>query len=113
MGRGAGREKRWSKPEVGVVKLNVDADTKEGWGTGLGAVCRDSRGEVQWGFTEVSLVVMEPREAEALAVLEGVKEAAKKEISKIVVESDCKGLMDALKAKEQGRSDFHLIVADI
>ncbi|XP_074290445.1 uncharacterized protein LOC141617160 [Silene latifolia] len=104
---------RWLKPEVGWMKLNVDAGVKEGWGTGLGVVSRDSEGMVLWGMTEFRCGTMEPRMAEAEAVLAGLKEAQARGSRRLVIESDCKVLIDALKSKLQGRSDFNLILDDI
>ncbi|XP_074274055.1 uncharacterized protein LOC141597486 [Silene latifolia] len=38
---------RWEKPMESVMKLNIDAGVKEGWGLGFGVVCRDSVGVVK------------------------------------------------------------------
>ncbi|XP_074310490.1 uncharacterized protein LOC141646517 [Silene latifolia] len=105
--------RRWSKPGEGVVKLNVDAGTKDGWGTGLGMVCRGSDREVIWGSSEMRREELEPRVAEVVAVLEGVKEARRRGVARLIVESDCKVLIDALKTGAKGRSDFHLVLVDI
>ncbi|XP_074313542.1 uncharacterized protein LOC141648722 [Silene latifolia] len=51
---------RWEKPIEGVMKLNIDAGVKEGWGVGFGVVCRDSIGVVKWGVSERRREVMEP-----------------------------------------------------
>ncbi|XP_074283835.1 uncharacterized protein LOC141608373 [Silene latifolia] len=103
----------WSKPNEGWVKVNVDAGVKEGWGAGFGAVCRGSEGQVLWGMSERRRNMMEPRMAEAEAILISIQEAGRRGHKNIVVESDCKSLIDALKMKETGRSDFHLILHDI
>ncbi|XP_074310491.1 uncharacterized protein LOC141646518 [Silene latifolia] len=103
--------RRWSKPGKRVVKLNVDAGTKDGCGTGM--VCRGSDGEVIWGSSEMRREELEPRVAEAVAVLEGVKEARRRGVARLIVESDCKVLIDALKTGAKGRSDFHLVLVDI
>ncbi|XP_074282901.1 uncharacterized protein LOC141607450 [Silene latifolia] len=98
---------------MGYVKLNIDAGVKEGWGMGVGVICRGSNGEVVWGLAEHRRAEMEPRLAEAMAILEGVKEARSRGHTRIIIESDCKMVIDALKTKEQGHSDFHLILDDI
>ncbi|XP_074265208.1 uncharacterized protein LOC141587632 [Silene latifolia] len=103
---------RWLKPEVRWVKLNVDAGVKEGWGMGIGAVCRDSEGVVLWGMTEYRRETLESIMAEAEAVLAGIKEARRRGCLCLVVESDCKVLIDALKLKTK-RSNFHLLLDDI
>ncbi|XP_074266078.1 uncharacterized protein LOC141588540 [Silene latifolia] len=56
---------------------------------------------------------MEVRLAEAEAALAGMKEARRKGYRRVIIESDCKTLIDELKAKSQGRSDFHLLLDDI
>ncbi|XP_074283848.1 uncharacterized protein LOC141608388 [Silene latifolia] len=103
----------WRKPEEGWAKLNVDAGVKEGWDTGLGAVCRNSEGRVLWGMTEFRSGTMEPKMAEAEAVMAGLKEAQARRCRRLVIESDCKVLIDALKSKATGRSEFYLLLDDI
>ncbi|XP_074289504.1 uncharacterized protein LOC141614656 [Silene latifolia] len=104
---------RWLRPEVGWVKLNVDAGVKEGWGLGIGAVCRDSEGAMLWGMTEHRCATLEPSMAEAEAILVYMNKARRRGCSRIVVESDCKVLIDALQLKTKGRSDFYLLLDDI
>ncbi|XP_074314099.1 uncharacterized protein LOC141649305 [Silene latifolia] len=108
-----GRGKGWTKPGGGVAKINVDAFVKEGVGTGLGAVCRDVRGEVNWLVVDQRRWDMEPKEAEAEALLLGVKEAARRSIRDIIMKSDCQVLIKALRTREHGRSDYYLILDDI
>ncbi|XP_074304304.1 uncharacterized protein LOC141639022 [Silene latifolia] len=105
--------KAWNVPPEGFVKINVDAGVKEGDGTGLGVVCRDERGRVQWGMSEVRDQVLDPHVAEALAVYEGLQEARRRGIQHIVVESDCLMVVEALRKRTKGRSDFSLIVDDV
>ncbi|XP_074271735.1 uncharacterized protein LOC141595669 [Silene latifolia] len=105
--------KAWNAPPEGFVKINVDAGVKEGDGTGLGVVCRDERGRVQWGMSEVRDQVLDPHVAEALAVYEGLQEARRRGLQHIVVESDCLMVVEALRKKTKGRSDFSLIVDDV
>ncbi|XP_074304569.1 uncharacterized protein LOC141639286 [Silene latifolia] len=111
-GNGSGR-RQWVKPDGEVVKINVDAGVKEGWGSGLGVICRGNEGEVLWGLSEHREEMMEVRMAEAEAMVIGIQEARRRGYTKIAVESDCKPLVDALLTKEKGRSDFHLLLDDI
>ncbi|XP_074304372.1 uncharacterized protein LOC141639082 [Silene latifolia] len=103
----------WRKPETGLVKVNIDAGVVEGVGTGWGGVCRDENGEVVWGYTEQRPVEMEPSEAEAEAMLSGVKEALKKGCKRVIMESDCQTVIELLRNRKEGRSTLHSIVADI
>ncbi|XP_074318913.1 uncharacterized protein LOC141655750 [Silene latifolia] len=104
---------RWRKPKEGWAKLNVDAGVKEGWGTGLGAVCRNSEDRVLWGMAEFRSGTMEPKMAEAEVVMAGLKEAQARRCRRLVIESDWKVLIDALKSKANGRSEFYLLLDDI
>ncbi|XP_074276866.1 uncharacterized protein LOC141600524 [Silene latifolia] len=89
------------------------AGVKEGWGMGIGVVCRDSGANVLWGPSIRRGSIVEPRVAEAEAVLAGIEEVRRRGYKHIEVESGCKSLIDALKIQAKGRSDFHLVLADI
>ncbi|XP_074293818.1 uncharacterized protein LOC141620985 [Silene latifolia] len=103
----------WRAPENGWVKINVDADVKEGVGVGVGAVCRNAQGKVLWGLSHNRNEVWEPHVAEAVAVLEGLEEAVRAGHDSIIVESDCSRVVDALKTRKTGRSSFFLVIDDI
>ncbi|XP_074300327.1 uncharacterized protein LOC141631572 [Silene latifolia] len=97
--KGEGAEKgreRWTAPHAGYVKINTDAGVKEGDGFSVGV-------EQRW----------EPQMAKAVAVLEGVTEAARRGHTRIVVESDCLSVIDALRRKDSGRNLLSLIYDDI
>ena len=51
--------------------------------------------------------------AEAPTVLEGVRLARRLSVRQLVVESDCLQVINGLKLKEVGASDFHSIIDDI
>ncbi|XP_074313485.1 uncharacterized protein LOC141648658 [Silene latifolia] len=103
----------WKAPEVGLVKVNVDAGVKEGIWVGVGAVCRDGTGKVLWGLANSRREVWEPYVAEAVAILESLEEAAKAGHTTVEVESDCSQVIDALKRRKTGRSMFSLVLGDI
>ncbi|XP_074289594.1 uncharacterized protein LOC141614747 [Silene latifolia] len=109
----AEKEGGWVRPDKGMVKINIDAGVIEGVGTGWGVVCRDENGEVMWGYTEQGLGEMEPSEAEAEAILSGVKEALKRGCKRAVVESDCQTIIEILRNRKRGRSTLHSIAAEI
>ncbi|XP_074314783.1 uncharacterized protein LOC141650612 [Silene latifolia] len=95
------------------MKLNVDAGIMTGVGVGFGVVCRSSGGRVEWGLSILQAQCLEPHMAEAVAILEGLKEAAQKGHDKLVVESDCLQVIDALRNYKHCRSLFHLVLDDI
>ncbi|XP_074306616.1 uncharacterized protein LOC141641871 [Silene latifolia] len=57
--------------------------------------------------------VKDPLLAEAAAVLEGVKEAASRGHEKVIIESDCLTVIEALKKGSTGTSVFSLVLDDI
>ncbi|XP_074300320.1 uncharacterized protein LOC141631564 [Silene latifolia] len=114
--KGEGAEKgreRWTAPQAGYVKINTDAGVKEGDGFSVGVVCRDETGSVLWGVSVVQEQRWEPQMVKAVAMLEGVTEAARRGHTRIVVESDCLSVIDALRRKDSGRSLLSLIYDDI
>ncbi|XP_074271644.1 uncharacterized protein LOC141595576 [Silene latifolia] len=113
VGRKESARKGWVAPPEGYVKINVDAGVQEGMGLGLGMVCRDRRGQVLWGATFVLEQLWESHIAEAVAVLERVKEARRRGHAKIIVESDCLQVVEALRKSCPGRSIFDLVLDDI
>ncbi|XP_074290208.1 uncharacterized protein LOC141616939 [Silene latifolia] len=112
-GAGVAEARGWEPPKAGVVKINVDAGAKEGEGVTWGAVCRDSTGRVLWGFARVQDQYWEPQIAEAVAIFEGVREAARRGHEEIVLESDCLMVVEALKKKAVGRNMLALVLSDI
>ncbi|XP_074297533.1 uncharacterized protein LOC141628269 [Silene latifolia] len=103
----------WRPAPSGCVKINVDAGVKEGEGVSLCLVCRDDRGAVLWGISVVQDQVWEPHVAEAVAVLEGAKEAMRLGYKDIVMESDCAQVIEALNKKQAGRSSFMLVIDEV
>ncbi|XP_074282782.1 uncharacterized protein LOC141607325 [Silene latifolia] len=97
---------------VGDV-LNVDAGVKEGEGVGTGVVCRGQRGEVLWGLSIGRTNEWEVHVAEAVTVLDGLEEAARRGIRRIELESDCLQVVKAIKGGKTGRSIFAAIIDDI
>ncbi|XP_074293648.1 uncharacterized protein LOC141620758 [Silene latifolia] len=108
------REPRgWIAATEGAVKINVDAGVKDGEGVSTGAVCRDNRGGVELGLTIRRDVEWEPRFAEAIAVLDGLQEAHTRGHRRVVLESNCLQVVDALLEKRKGRCSFSLLIDDI
>ncbi|XP_074313752.1 uncharacterized protein LOC141648946 [Silene latifolia] len=97
----------------GYVKINVDAGAKEGEGTSSGMVCRNESGAVMWGAAVVRNEWWDPSVAEAIAMWDGLDEARRRGMRKVVMESDCMQLVEALKGRKQGRSIFAQVIDDI
>ncbi|XP_074289546.1 uncharacterized protein LOC141614700 [Silene latifolia] len=73
----------WVVPPPEFVKVNVDAGLTDGEGMSVGVVCRDERGAVLWGVSLVQEQQWDSQMAEAVAILEGINEAARRGHSKM------------------------------
>ncbi|XP_074301056.1 uncharacterized protein LOC141632405 [Silene latifolia] len=113
MGSGSDGPRGWEPAPRGFVKVNVDAGVKEDEGVTLGLVCRGEKSDVLWGVSIVQDQVWEPHVAEAVAVLEGLKEALRTGYRDVVLESDCLQVVEARKKKLSGRSCFMLVIEEI
>ncbi|XP_074298676.1 uncharacterized protein LOC141629599 [Silene latifolia] len=82
-------------------------------GVGVGAVCRDDSGRILWGLARAWKEEWESCIAEAVAVLEGLEEARRKGHEKVVIESYCTQVIEALDRTKHGRNVFYLVVNDI
>ncbi|XP_074313600.1 uncharacterized protein LOC141648783 [Silene latifolia] len=103
----------WMRPKGGEFKINVDAGVISGVGTGLRAICRDGEGHMVWALTEQETVERDPTEAEALAILVGVREAKRRGMRRIAVEGDCLTIIQDLQKRRQGQSDIFIIYEEI
>ncbi|CAL1367187.1 unnamed protein product [Linum trigynum] len=97
---------RWSPPPIGVVKLNTDAGILNRTGTGMGCVIRDWMGRFIGASALKERGAGRPIEAEAKAIWMGLKEANRRGLSPIIVESDCEVLIRKLRRKEMDRTEL-------
>ncbi|KAK1644818.1 hypothetical protein QYE76_062623 [Lolium multiflorum] len=96
---------KWAAPEEANLKVNVDA----GWDVatkqaGLGLIIRDHRGRViltEWKFLPGCISA---EEAEALACLDGIKQAIKLQCINVTVESDCARVVQIMSSVNYDRS---------
>ncbi|XP_074298618.1 uncharacterized protein LOC141629534 [Silene latifolia] len=103
----------WKRPVGEVLKVNIDAAVMAGVGVGLGAVCRNDRGQIVWCAVEQGGVEMDPAEAEAATILYGLKEARRKNNSRVILEGDCSTVIHDLQLRRKGRSSIYLLYNDI
>ncbi|CAL1399165.1 unnamed protein product [Linum trigynum] len=82
-------------------KLNSDAWLFHLSGIGLGAIIRDWRGAFKGATTMKEEGRCRPIEVEAEAVLMGIREANIRELSPLIVESDCQVLIRKLSEGEE------------
>ncbi|KAJ1438703.1 Ribonuclease H-like superfamily [Sesbania bispinosa] len=78
----------WVRPEDNVYKVNVDAAILKNSGAGLGAVFRNSQGEVMAAATHFIPHMLDPLLAEALAIEWAMRTAMQLLFTKVVFEVD-------------------------
>nr|GMC99849.1 reverse transcriptase [Ipomoea batatas] len=103
---------RWSKPESGWLKLNTDGRRNRRTGiAGCGGVFRDDKGNWIEGFI-ANLGIFSSEEAEAWAVLKGLKIAWERGFRKVMVETDANNIVEALNMPNSG-SNYRRLLANI
>jgi hypothetical protein len=83
------RMHKWTKPEEGCIKINCDANLTRADRWGLGAVCRDSNGELVAAATWDMDGANDPALAEAFAIYNAVLLALDCCFRNVVIECDC------------------------
>lgn len=103
----------WMPPEEGWVKVNVDAGELGEVGSGLGVVIRDNNGSLLACATMQGCEKWEPEVVEAKAMVYEMQVSKEMGLSKVVFESDCFGIVNALRAGLVEENSFSLIVGDM
>ena len=103
----------WSKPQTGVIKVNVDAHIVAGEYTSLGVVVRDANGVVQMMATKTMAGSREPTLAEAEAVRYGIQVARRAGYDRVWMESDAQSVVRSVQSEEYGLAPIYLIYEDI
>ncbi|CAJ2668572.1 unnamed protein product [Trifolium pratense] len=105
---------QWEKPRIGWLKCNVDAAFFVGAGrTAMGACFRNSSGEFMAGITQWQQLTLSTEEGEAWALLQAMNEAKSRGFESVQFESDSQVLVDAIRTKRRGNSEFLSIVNEI
>nr|GMC97865.1 putative RNA-directed DNA polymerase [Ipomoea batatas] len=103
---------RWSKPESGWLKHNTHGRRNRRTGiAGCGGVFRDDKGNWIEGFI-ANLGIFSSEEAEAWAVLKGLKIAWERGFRKVMVETDANNIVEALNMPNSG-SNYRGLLANI
>ncbi|KAF8762282.1 hypothetical protein HU200_009635 [Digitaria exilis] len=104
---------RWRPPPEGWTKVNVDGSfVIQTGGAGIGVVGRDNRGNVKFLACQEILSCASAAEAEASAVLMGVRLATQWSPGKVLLETDCARVAHALQAGKD-RSELGFIFREI
>ena len=95
----------WTAPDPGWIKLNVDGSfTSKETAGGAGVVARDSAGAVLFGACRPLDGCEDAEETEAHVALLGIKLILDRRPCKVLLETDCYAVANALRSKEQNRS---------
>ncbi|XP_028803709.1 uncharacterized protein LOC114758781 [Neltuma alba] len=90
---------RWRKPHFGRVKLNYDGAYYRKTGkAGIGIICRDSYGLFLRGWSK-AVVASSALHAEILALTKAISLSEEWGLSNVILEGDCKVLIDAISAQ--------------
>jgi ribonuclease HI len=105
---------RWEKPRDGWWKCNVDASLTQNpnmvaWGWCI----RDARGAFIAAGTNSCSSNVSVAEAEALGLLEAMREATVHGWFNIIFESDAKVVVDAIHATHHGNSEWSSLISSI
>lgn len=104
---------KWEKPPSGWMKLNVDGSYQENNTGGIGAILRNSTGDVifaVYGFVEQCQSALE---AEILACKEGIRLALQWTLLPIIIESDCAEAIQLILSEGKLRSAHTFLVREI
>uniref|UniRef100_A0A803MZ92 Reverse transcriptase zinc-binding domain-containing protein n=1 Tax=Chenopodium quinoa TaxID=63459 RepID=A0A803MZ92_CHEQI len=89
----------WCLPAAGRIKVNIDAGLLCDLGIVVGVVARTDEGSVLWCANIKLADRLEPKLAEAKAILMGMKLAAQVEF-----ENDCENVVNAIRRKDKGNN---------
>ncbi|XP_021721532.1 uncharacterized protein LOC110689111 [Chenopodium quinoa] len=104
---------RWCAPPNEIVKINTDASLAiEGW-IGLGMVARDNKGQVIWAASRRVRAFWPPEVAKAKATLRALVLGSRYKLKDIIVESDCKLVIDRLSTGARNTTYIDIVLGDI
>ncbi|KAL4310577.1 hypothetical protein GQ457_01G015360 [Hibiscus cannabinus] len=107
------KEIRWSPPNPPLVKVNVDAkfvqELKKAWS---GIVIRDGNGDILGACVRIQNYSSSPFSAEAWAVVHGLQFASSLGCQSIILESDCRMVIQKLQSEDDDYSELRPFIWD-
>ncbi|KAL4274015.1 hypothetical protein GQ457_13G001340 [Hibiscus cannabinus] len=107
------KEIRWSPPNPPLVKVNVDAkfvqELKKAWS---GIVIRDGNGDILGACVRIQNYSPSPFSAEAWAVVHGLQFAFSLGCQSIILESDCRTVIQKLQSEDDDYSELRPFIWD-
>uniref|UniRef100_A0A803Q0L5 Reverse transcriptase domain-containing protein n=1 Tax=Cannabis sativa TaxID=3483 RepID=A0A803Q0L5_CANSA len=105
---------KWGAPELGRMKINVDARVKSGGGvSGIGCVIRDSGGRTLYASSAVVHQELAPLQLELQAILVGLQVGIHRKIHRFSIESDCLQAVQLIQRKDEGCFDVDCLLDQI
>lgn len=105
---------RWRPPTMGTVKVNTDASfLRDSGQCHIGAVARDYKGQVFFSLSKRGDECSTVEEAEAQAMLSGIRLLSSLYRGAVCVETDCSFLAKELQSGARNRSACHPMICDI
>ena len=104
----------WSPPTENLYKVNFNAALFEHLGfAGLGVLVRDGRGNVLAALSQKIALPQSVEMAEALAAKRAVQLATEMSFLRVVVEGDCKRVVQALQAQGRSFTLYRHVIEDV
>ncbi|KAK6139091.1 hypothetical protein DH2020_027171 [Rehmannia glutinosa] len=103
----------WRCPPAFTIKVNTDASIVKTTGTGIGVIIRDHDGKIIHTLSKKLVNEFRIAIAEAIAYKEGIIEAKKLQAQSVILESDCKQLIQAFHRQETNITYMGYVVDDI
>lgn len=105
--------KKWIAPPEGIIKINTDASLgNDGW-IGLGVIARNYKGEVLFCATIRVRAFWPPEVAECKALIMALRLGRRYGCANVIIESDCKLLVDRLSKEVIYCTDLDSILEDV
>ncbi|KAL1188586.1 hypothetical protein V5N11_003893 [Cardamine amara subsp. amara] len=103
--------RRWTKPEQGKVKVNVDGSfVIHGRYAGAGWVIRDDQGAYCLSGSSRLTQASSPIQADALALLHAIEAIWCRGYRNVTIEGDCKALFDSINLRSRDIRIENIIV---
>ncbi|KAL2944155.1 hypothetical protein RDABS01_032502 [Bienertia sinuspersici] len=93
----------WRAPPTGVVRINTDAEVREGRGVGLGVALRNERGQLLGVGVRRIAGTFRPELAEAWAASFGVEVARRLNYARVELECDAINVVKDVISRKVGK----------
>lgn len=104
---------RWSKPEVGFIKINCDAAVHAQKGNGVGCVAWDEEGQLCFIASRSVREAASVEVVEAEAIWWVVMLAQENGLSHVIIESDCMPIVTMLNGKKHHLGEMGRLIDQI